>query len=696
MRFLPLPLRAAALAALAALSLANPAPAQAPASDGEWNHPRALELIQRAQQARQLQQVDTAMLNYRADARGFVYFLLDHPESGRQSLVRTDQVAVEVYWQAPEHVRQHIVGWRERKELPVSRLHYYLDRLTVVQDNYGDGIMIADGDNVNDVPHPAAPGSEQVYDFQLADSLTLRLPGADQPVRVFELRVRPRDPTISAVVGSIFVDAASGAVVRMNFTFTRAAYVDRRLDYINVSFENGLWKGRFWLPHEQRLEIRREVPELDFPVGTIIRTRMRVSDYRFNEPLPSWIFAHRPITVAPREQREAFAFEQPIDAERRLEGIGRPMEVAELRREARQLVRRQAMSGLPRSRLHLGGASDLFRYNRAEGAVLGLGASFVPGASAALRVHGGWAFGAEHPLARAELLVPRPFGNWALSAYANQPRDVGIGPAVSGALNTLTALVAGEDYTDLYAATGAALGLQRELGPSWALDAELRLERHRSLDLTTAAALFGGDEFRPVGRVQRGEFGGLEIGLRRMAPSGTDRVWSTELRNDVGLLSTGGAAALSAQPRAAVGVERNWVARDARLEAGASAGATLGEIGPQSLLLIGGRGTVPGYRFRAFGGDRFALATLALSADLHRPWLRGRAFTHAGWAGVSDANRQVLADWGAAPTARPVTSAGAGVGIFYDLLHVNLARGLQAGGRWEVSVEAQRAFWGWL
>jgi len=115
-------------------------PVGEPATTAEWNSPRATELLIRAQERRQLQQVDTAMLNYQADARGYVYFLLDHPESGRQNLVRTDQVAVDVYWRAPDEVRQHIVGWRERKELPVSRLHYYLDRLTVVQDNYGDGI----------------------------------------------------------------------------------------------------------------------------------------------------------------------------------------------------------------------------------------------------------------------------------------------------------------------------------------------------------------------------------------------------------------------------------------------------------------------------------------------------------------------------------------------------------------------------
>jgi len=672
-------------------------PVGEPATTAEWNSPRATELLIRAQERRQLQQVDTAMLNYQADARGYVYFLLDHPESGRQNLVRTDQVAVDVYWRAPDEVRQHIVGWRERKELPVSRLHYYLDRLTVVQDNYGDGIMIADGDNVNDVPHPAAPGADRLYDYRLVDSLTLRLPGADEPVRVYELNVRPKRPELPAVIGSLFVDAATGAVVRMDFTFTRAAYIDRRLDYINVSMENGLWRGRFWLPHEQRLEIRREVPELDFPVGTIIRTRMRVGNYRFNQELPRALFYAPRITAAPREDRERFPFEQPIDAERRAEGIAPPVEVAELRRDARQLMRREALSGLPRSRLHLSRASDLFRYNRAEGAAIGLGASYVPGGPYVLRVHGGWAFGAEHPLARVELSRPDPFGSIGISGSLNQPRDVGIVPVVSGTINTLSALIAGYDFQDLYAASGVDADAQRDIGGGWTAAAALRAERHRSLDLATTTSLAGTGEFRPVRRIDDGDFGGAEITLRRAAPWGAERAWRMEAGAAAGVLSADdGSGGSFVQPRALLGVERNFAWRDARLNAEGSAGISFGTLPRQALFLAGGRGTVAGHPFRAYGGDRFALGGLEASAELARPWLRGRVFGQAGWTGVGAAGLDALGRWDAPATDGVITGIGAGVGIFYDLLHVDVARGLGTDGRWEVSVEAQRAFWGWL
>ena len=81
------------------------------------------------------------------------------------------------------------------------------------------------------------------------------------------IEVRPRDPGAPGIVGSLFVDAAQFDIVRMDFTFTRSSYVDRRLDYIRISLENGLWQGRFWLPFEQRVELPRQLPELDFPAG---------------------------------------------------------------------------------------------------------------------------------------------------------------------------------------------------------------------------------------------------------------------------------------------------------------------------------------------------------------------------------------------------------------------------------------------
>ena len=117
------------------------------------------------------------MVNFQADARLYVYFYLDRPDTGERNLVKTDQLALEVLWASPDRVKQRIVGWRDEKSLPTN-INYHLDHLTVVLENFGDEIRLGDGDEVRGVPHPAAAGAEAVYDYRLADSLT-RHRGAD-------------------------------------------------------------------------------------------------------------------------------------------------------------------------------------------------------------------------------------------------------------------------------------------------------------------------------------------------------------------------------------------------------------------------------------------------------------------------------------------------------------------------------------
>src|SRR5690606_28865780 len=149
------------------------------------------------------------------------YFYLDRTDSDERTLVKVDQIALEIFWAAPNLTKQRIIGLRDVSRLP-NRMQYHLDHLTVVQDEFGDVIRMGDGDEVRDVPHPAAPGSGSVYAFRLVDSLSVHLAGTSEPIRVYELEVRPRRLDQPALIGSIFIDKASSAIVRMSFTFTPA------------------------------------------------------------------------------------------------------------------------------------------------------------------------------------------------------------------------------------------------------------------------------------------------------------------------------------------------------------------------------------------------------------------------------------------------------------------------------------------
>ena len=80
----------------------------------------------------------------------------------------------------------------------------------------------------------------------------------NEPVRVYEVEVRPKDMGRPGFLGSIFLDQRSGAIVRMNFTFTAASYVDSYLDYIRISLDNSLLRVlcRTWIARSGRRLIR--------------------------------------------------------------------------------------------------------------------------------------------------------------------------------------------------------------------------------------------------------------------------------------------------------------------------------------------------------------------------------------------------------------------------------------------------------
>lgn len=685
--------------AVLAAALAAPAAAQVAA----WDDPRALELVARAQERRQVALADTGLADYQADARGFVYFYLDRHDTGERTLVKTDQVALEVLWRAPDLAKQRIVGLRDARSLPTN-IQYHEDHLTVVLDNFGDLIRLGDGDEVRDVLHPAAPAGPSLYEYRLADSTTIRLPGAPEPVRVYKLQVRPRDRTQPALVGAMYVDRRGGDIVRMEFTFTPVSYVDPQLDYINVLLENGLHKGRFWLPNRQQVELRRQLRELGLPAGGMIRGTMRISNYRFNQGLSPALFAGPPVVSVSRESRRAFAFEEPIDAELREAGLSGAGELGEIRREAARLMGRRLLTGLPGTRLELGSATSTLRYNRAEGLALGLGVRAAPAERTTLALRGGIATATGRPFAEAEAwrgVRPERAG---LALYLNQPRDAGhTVPVVSGAMNTLTALLAGYDFTDPYRASGGELRLGRALAPGWTGEARARVERHRSAQLESDFSVFGGSShFRPVDPVAEGTLFGATAELRRPLPPEVGRGLGGGISVEAARLAESAGGTLDYLRPVA---DAAWVVRapgqGPELLVEGAAGLVLGELPRQAELRIGGRGTVPGHAFRGWGGDRFALARATLSTDLVPHFVRGRLLGAAGWAGRPEEVYHVFDPAAGltvvAPTRRgSLFSVGAGVGLFFDILRLDVARGIGREGRWEVIVEASPAFWDFL
>lgn len=682
--------------AVALLLLAMVAPVSLAAQERDgWNSPRALELVRRTRERRQRAAADSTLRSYVADARGYVYFYVDRTDTDERVLVKVDQVALEVYWRAPGLTKQRIVGLRDEKRLPTN-IRYHLDHLTVVQDDFGDLIRLGDGDEVRDVVHPAAPGSEALYDFRVGDSITITIPGTGTGtgtrVRVYEIQVRPKDFQTPAFVGSVFVDRETAAIVRMNFTFTPSAYVDRQLDYIRISLDNGLWEGKHWLPHEQRAELRRQIPQLDFPMGGVIRGKIRVANYRLNAELPDDLFAGRRVTALPKALRERFPFEQGLYAELEAEGLAPPPELAEIRRRAVELVGPRYLSGLQRARFHLPYASAAFRFNRAEGAFAGMGFTWMARPELRVDLHGGYAFGPGMAEARLAISQRGDPGRLSVTVTRRELRDIGPLAGASGILNTLAAIFAGADYLDPYFASGISVSHEQRLAGALESAVTLRWERHRTASLEVSDALLSDSRFRPVRAIDEGTFGSLTLTLRKPA--------------EVGFSAAGSLAAASfdgdvfARAQGAIAWKRHWLDSEREVAAEMHAGANFGAAPPQMRFLLGGRETLPGYPYRDFAGHRFWLARLQGSAPLLHPWVRARAFAAAGYAAPNggdpggSAPREPNADpWKGSRTVR--TSAGLGLGLGFDIFRLDLVRGLN-GGSWQLLLSVNRDFWGWL
>src|SRR4030095_10188272 len=151
-------------------------------------------------------------------------------------IVKADELASEVYWHAPNLSKQVIVGRRDTTLLPTD-IQYHRDHLGIVQNNFPAIIRLGDGDEVRDVPHPLSAAGLQTYDFAISDSLSITTPG--RVIRVQEVKVRPKNDREPRLIGALYLDRDNGQVVRMAFSFTRVAYLDKQLEDLFVVIENG-------------------------------------------------------------------------------------------------------------------------------------------------------------------------------------------------------------------------------------------------------------------------------------------------------------------------------------------------------------------------------------------------------------------------------------------------------------------------
>jgi hypothetical protein len=658
----------------------------------QWNSAVALTLVRRAVERREAARSDSSLASYRTRAHGFVFFLAQVGEGLTEPprLVKADELAVEVYWQAPGRSKQVILGWRDGAFLPTD-INYHRDHLGIVTNNFGDLIRIGEGDEVREVIHPLSPLGLDAYDYALGDSLSIRSSAGETIVR--EVRVRPRSFALPLVVGTLFLDVSTAQLVRFRFSFTPAAYLDRQLEDISIVLENSLYEHRYWLPYRQEVEIRRRSTWLDFPVRGIIRGRWEIDGYDLNMRIPPSLFHGPPIGGLTRAEPDDSTWDEPL-AEA-VAGVARPLseqDMDALRVEVERIAETRALGGLASSRVAAGSISDLVHVNRVQGLALGVGA-VLGGGGSRFQLRPDIGYGTSDGRVTGGLQVTAGQGStqWSL-AFSRRIRDLSDLKVIAPAMNSLLSQEAGDDRGDYVLLNAAELRARRRLTGQTSLAFGVGLEQSQSVG-TSASPANGRYDPNPA----------LGSGTRRVARVELERAsGGVAVRNDLrGRLSLEGGKGASDYLRGTAEVRWLIGLHGSDLLSRVYLGAGTDELPAHRSFVMGGRGTLVGEPFRAYGGRTAALAHIEWRFEVPVPSLRLGSFATTG-------NRIVVAPFiSAGYTARPLAGlpwsgsdglrpvAGVALEWFMRLIRVEAGIGLRD-GHFGLTVDVNRDWWGLL
>jgi len=652
-----------------------------------WNDARSRALVEQATERRARQIADTALASYKAAAHGYLTFLAQVGEGFTEppKIVKADELALQVYWQAPNLSKQLIAGRRDTLLLPTD-INYHRDHLGIVQNNFPNIIRLGEGDEVRDVPHPLSADGLNQYDFAIRDSLQIRL--GPCTLDVYEVRVRPKNDREPRAVGAVYIDRESGEVVRMAFSFTRAALRDKELEDVSVVLENGLIEGRFWLPRRQEIEIRRTGTWLDYPARGIIRGRWEICCYEVNRPMPPGIFSGPEIALAPRGTPLPVPFTGSV-----LDSLPPDVravtdaDVAKVQEEARALVRGQALARTRSTSLTARSISDFVRVNRVEGLALGAGITRRLGEGFAANARGRYGLDDERAKGRGSISYRRASGaGFDISGY-DDFRDAGDIRETSGIISSLAAQEFGTDFTDPYRVRGASASVRTRPFGGWTISLEGALERQNALDVNATPAT---GRFEPTipASVLRERRGTLSLDRpTRLGPLGVEMQIHfaasaiqfrdrSELHRNMSRFDFRGSAERPIGP--------------ARLVLRSFAAWTAGgdSLPAQHLVYIGGPSSAPGYAFHQFSARAGASQRIEVqfpvpfaSFTLGRYGKTPASMTLAPFANAAWAD---LTGW------HP--SVGVGALTIFDLLRFDISRGLRD-GRWTFSVDVSRDLW---
>src|SRR4051812_45946426 len=719
---------------LAALILALQTPS--PDTTSTYSSPETQHLVERAMARRR--QGDSAVVDYRARIRYRLTVGLGRRRWDEVPTAAVEEQVADVQWQRPNDLRVDVVGRRFRSRADWLELSSVWDRPWFVPRAVDDSVRIFSNDfPAHGALHPLAPSGPEWYRYTLTTSLAVG-GGPAGTLRLLRIDVTPRRTGPALIAGQMWVDSATAEVVRLTFRYVGTSLWavpegDRRADSsearkvnrlandiasVDADLEYGLEDRRYWMPRRQVISGRVRIPlvgdlvipfratttfedvevntgrpvvfELPLPDSTGVskspeaerarRDSLRAARSGHDKTQRAWQYAdrwaggryelHRPSDDSLSRFRtwpDSLTLENDPAAERRLREVD--AQLAGLAEALPDSVTGRRAGGVGYERV-----SDAFRYNRVQGASVGLGYGLrIPGMSftstyATVR----YGFSDERVLGRLSIVRDAPGARLTLSGY----RDITDLDPLTSALgfgNTLNAVFAAHDNGDYLLAEGGPFRVETSLGTGVDLAVSARVEHQEGVARAAHSAvndfLGGSGEFPENPPVDEGTFGGAGV---RVTGYGARR-WTV------------GADVLGGEGQT-TGRLFGWLRQDV----GDAQGATLRVSGgiassptlAQSEFRLGGLTTVRGFDYGSRQGQAFWAAQLDIAPIRGR--LRPVVFIDAGQAGAADELFQTEA----------LVGAGAGLSCFNGLLRFDLSHPLvpDTGGklRFDIVLQAVR------
>lgn len=547
--------------------------------------------------------------------------------------------------------------------------------------------------------HPLADTADAYYRFSSGDTLRIRLP--DREVRLYEVRVEPREADFHLVAGSLWFDAETASLVRATYRPARPFNllvdepedaedvpgflqpVEAELDYITVEYS--LHDFRFWLPRRFAAEGEARLGRL---VHIPITVEWSVGDYAVNEdstempidgPLPAGWSRHEERVEDEETGKVSYMTiivpepDSLLDSPRLSQDFGErtptaftDQEIDELRGELDQLVPTYRQY---RPHLAWGLERGLLRYNRVEGLSVGSAVSVPLGAATSVTLQGRIGTGDRDPNVGLSLERGPEDRRWTLSGYFHRLTGMADQNNPFSLTTSLDNLLLGTDHGQYYRATGVSLGYAR-VGERVRWSLEGFHERQRSVESTTdffllqpvrdytAPALL---EAEPLdlsgGRAALSWFAGVDPnGLILTGRLGAEAAGGDAVYQRV-------SATLSASHPLPLGLA-------GAVEVGA--GALWGDDPVQRQLFLGGSGSLRGFDTNAFHGQSMWRVRAEIASGF--AGARLAVFGDAGWTGPRA--EFALTD--------PAASVGIGVSLLDGLLRADLGHGVRRGSQWKL------------